>query len=85
MPGQWIERPDGTWDWAEPAPAVADQLDTGQVTPSAPEYEIADQSATFVDDDVHLPQSMAGLDGTQLAVCPTCGTGVAASRLKQRD
>jgi len=107
MPGQWVERPDGRWDWDESAPDRDDSptrigppvtatpeigqepamtqlepADTGpaRTTPPAPVYDTAEPAT---DGDVHLPQSMAGLDGTQLAVCPTCGTGVAADRLRK--
>lgn len=60
--------------------ADVSELDPAETAPSPPVYAQAAQP----DDDEHVAQSMAGLDGTRLAICPTCGTGVAASRLKEQ-
>lgn len=91
--GRWV------WDEAAPDADPSPTLIQNQPYTAAHELGALPQDPTMsgspigqatppqapqLDDDEHVAQSMAGLDGTRLAICPTCGTGVAASRLKER-
>lgn len=89
---QWIERPDGHWVWDTSAPdadnsptmirnvreaGMSSPEPTYQSTPSAPVYET---TKTTLDEPVPQPEHPVE---EQLVVCPNCGTGVAASRLRE--
>lgn len=94
--GDWYRDQHGDWKYDPDAPTAqntATHILNAREAPVSNPYEqppadgthpdMAAQTPPPDDEDHRLPQSMGGLDGTQLAVCPTCGTGVAASRLRQ--